>query len=334
MAKRKPPKSLFQEQNWDIFISYASEERLAVVVPLVRALRSAGLGVWYDEIESPLTKKDPVRTKTMTVTIIDAMDRCEQIWVVLSPNSISKYWPRLEFQRLAHLANTSSKKFAIIAHGMDPGTVQEILNEFRLLPQPVAIHPSAIDPKVLAKKAVADIGPRARMVMFKPGSRATDVLVFEKPGHIIFFNGGIEKATQVTILDLCGNQLAKNATKTYQAFWPELAEVGSKVQIGEADYIFSMSENSIYGHINTVGTSIFSAQEVKMGCAFNFGTNDEPFILYPTYRLEACTGGPMSDEVDPALQRCLKIAGSSIKSTWRRFAMQEDTFSLSGDEDT
>ena len=334
MAKAKLAKSLFQEQNWDIFISYASEERSAVVIPLVKALRSAGLGVWYDEIESPLTKKDPVRTKTMTATIFEAMDRCEQIWVVLSPNSMTKYWPRLEIQRLVRLANMSSKKFAIIAHEMETETVQEILNELRLVPQPVTIHSSAVAPNVLAGKAVAAIGPRARMVMFKPGNRATDVLVFEKPGHIIFFNGGIEEPNQISILDLCGNQLVKNATRTYQAFWPELAQIGTNIKVGEADYIFSMKENSIYGHINTVGTSVFSAQEVKMGCAFNFGTNDGPYILYPTYRVEACIGGPMTDEINPALQRCLEIAGSSIKGTWRRFAMQEDTFSLSGDEDT
>ncbi len=34
---------------WDVFISYASEDRAGVALPLARALQDNGLSVWYDE---------------------------------------------------------------------------------------------------------------------------------------------------------------------------------------------------------------------------------------------------------------------------------------------
>jgi Domain of unknown function (DUF1883)/TIR domain len=37
--------------SYDVFISYASEDRAEVVRPLAEALQAAGLTVWYDEVE-------------------------------------------------------------------------------------------------------------------------------------------------------------------------------------------------------------------------------------------------------------------------------------------
>ena len=40
--------------EWDVFISYASEDRAAVATPLAVGLRDAGVSVWLDENELKL----------------------------------------------------------------------------------------------------------------------------------------------------------------------------------------------------------------------------------------------------------------------------------------
>ena len=39
------------EEEWDVFISYASEDRDIVAGPLANALREKGLRVWFDQFE-------------------------------------------------------------------------------------------------------------------------------------------------------------------------------------------------------------------------------------------------------------------------------------------
>jgi hypothetical protein len=36
-------------ESWDLFISYASEDKTAFVAPLASALSAFGVNVWYDD---------------------------------------------------------------------------------------------------------------------------------------------------------------------------------------------------------------------------------------------------------------------------------------------
>ena len=42
------------EKQWDVFISYASEDKDAIAEPLAQALRHAGIMVWLDQQELKL----------------------------------------------------------------------------------------------------------------------------------------------------------------------------------------------------------------------------------------------------------------------------------------
>ncbi len=41
-------------KRWDVFVSYASEDRIQLVRPLVDALSQAKVSVWYDRFELKL----------------------------------------------------------------------------------------------------------------------------------------------------------------------------------------------------------------------------------------------------------------------------------------
>ena len=79
--------------KWDLFISYASEDRETVVAPLVEALRSRGLKIWYDVFE--LTPG-----KFLLRSIDEGLRESKFGIVVLSPNFFAKEWPMRELSGL------------------------------------------------------------------------------------------------------------------------------------------------------------------------------------------------------------------------------------------
>ncbi|MCY4558675.1 MAG: TIR domain-containing protein [Chloroflexi bacterium] len=82
-----------ESQRWDVFISYASEDREAVARPLALLLRQLGLRVWYDEME--LRVGDRLRRR-----IDEGLTKCRYGVVILSPSFPSKHYPQLELDGL------------------------------------------------------------------------------------------------------------------------------------------------------------------------------------------------------------------------------------------
>jgi hypothetical protein len=82
------------ESKWDLFVSYASEDRSEVVEPLVTLLSALGLKVWYDRRE--LKVGDGLRRK-----IDEGLARCRYGVVVLSPSFFGKHYPNRELDGLA-----------------------------------------------------------------------------------------------------------------------------------------------------------------------------------------------------------------------------------------
>ncbi len=80
--------------GWDVFISYASEDRSEVAGPLARTLSDLGLKVWYDQTE--LTLGDSLRCK-----IEEGLSRCRFGVVILSPDFFRKHYPNRELAGLA-----------------------------------------------------------------------------------------------------------------------------------------------------------------------------------------------------------------------------------------
>jgi hypothetical protein len=100
-------------RQWDVFISHASEDKPDVVVPLVDALKSAGLRVWLDRQE--LRVGDRLRAKIEEGL---ANSRCGI--VVLSPNFFAKQWPQRELDGLFALEEAHATKLILpLWHGVD-----------------------------------------------------------------------------------------------------------------------------------------------------------------------------------------------------------------------
>ena len=80
--------------QWDLFISYASEDRSEVAEPLAKVLTACGLKVWYDQ--TTLRIGDSLRRK-----IDEGLARCRYGAVILSPSFFLKHYPNRELDGLA-----------------------------------------------------------------------------------------------------------------------------------------------------------------------------------------------------------------------------------------
>lgn len=80
--------------QWDVFVSYASEDRANVAQPLAEALIEDGLSVWYDQFE--LKMGDSLRRK-----LDEGLTQSKYGIVVLSPSFFSKHFTNLELDGLA-----------------------------------------------------------------------------------------------------------------------------------------------------------------------------------------------------------------------------------------
>ena len=108
-----------QNQNviYDIFISYASEDKESIARPLYLALMEKGLTVWFDD--AVLKIGDTLRRK-----IDDGLRKCRYGVVILSPNFLSKEWPQRELDGLLARETTSGKKAILpIWHKIDRYTL-------------------------------------------------------------------------------------------------------------------------------------------------------------------------------------------------------------------
>jgi hypothetical protein len=105
-------------KQWDVFISHASEDNQAVVLPLAAALRQAGLRVWLDGQE--LHIGDSLREK-----IDEGLSTSRFGVVVLSPNFLAKGWPRRELNGLMAVEESGQKVILPVWHGIDKRTLAE-----------------------------------------------------------------------------------------------------------------------------------------------------------------------------------------------------------------
>jgi len=111
----------FDKENgveWDLFISYASEDKDEFVRPLVDGLVSAGLKIWYDDFS--LKVGDSLRR-----SIDEGLAKSKYGVVVLSPSFFNKEWPRKELDGLVSRERNGIDVILPIWHKVDTKDVLE-----------------------------------------------------------------------------------------------------------------------------------------------------------------------------------------------------------------
>ncbi len=113
-----------QNKKWDVFISHASEDKIAVAEPLAAKLNNMGLKVWYDQYI--LRWGD---------SLMESINRGlkESLFgiVILSKTFFKKRWTQTELQALMSLANsTGEKKILPLLYEISH---KEITNEYPIL---------------------------------------------------------------------------------------------------------------------------------------------------------------------------------------------------------
>src|SRR5215469_4195357 len=98
-----------QDLQWDIFLSYASEDGAEVVRPLVELLERRGCHVWFDETQ--LSLGDSLRRK-----INDGLAHSRFGVVVISDAFLAKKWPQDEVNGLLARETDGTKVVLPILH--------------------------------------------------------------------------------------------------------------------------------------------------------------------------------------------------------------------------
>jgi TIR domain len=92
--------------TWDLFISYAHEDKEAIARPLYKALTKKNISVWFDEVALDLGTN-------LNQEINKGLATCRFGIVILSPFYLQKQWPRLELEGLLARETNLGKTFLI-----------------------------------------------------------------------------------------------------------------------------------------------------------------------------------------------------------------------------
>jgi TIR domain len=116
-------------EEWDVFISHASEDKEAIAKDLAETLRSKGFKVWYDGFS--LTLGDSLRE-----SIDRGLARSRYGVVILSKAFFEKHWPTKELNGLATREVNGKKVVLPVWHGV---TFEQVCNYSPTLADKLAI---------------------------------------------------------------------------------------------------------------------------------------------------------------------------------------------------
>ncbi len=105
----EPPPVADDAQVWDVFVSHASEDKVAVARPLTDALKELGISVWLDDFE--LRIGDSLRRK-----IDRGLARSRFGVVVMSRSFFAKGWPQYELDGIVSRAVSGQQTLLPIWH--------------------------------------------------------------------------------------------------------------------------------------------------------------------------------------------------------------------------
>ncbi len=135
-----------EEEQFDVFVSHAWEDKESFVDEFVKELRKLDLKVWYDT--SQLKWGDSMREK-----IDDGLRKSKFGVVVLSPDYIrdGKYWTKAELNGLFQLESINGKILLPIWHNL---TKQEVINYSPIIANKKAMTTATMTSSEIAQELV------------------------------------------------------------------------------------------------------------------------------------------------------------------------------------
>ena len=104
-------------EEWDVFISHASEDKVDIATPLAEALRERGLRVWYDDFS--LRVGD-----SLFESINRGLAQSRYGVVILSGYFFGKHWPQQELNGLATREVDGKRVILPVWHGIGAAEVR------------------------------------------------------------------------------------------------------------------------------------------------------------------------------------------------------------------
>lgn len=99
------------EKEWDIFISYASEDREEVAQPLYNHLTSLNKQIWFDQSEIKLGE-------SWVRKIQEGLINSEYGLFIISPNFMQKHWTNKELSTFQSLVVSNEERILPILHNL------------------------------------------------------------------------------------------------------------------------------------------------------------------------------------------------------------------------
>ncbi len=117
-------------RNWDVFVSYASEDKESIARPLVLSLQNAGLRVWFDEFA--LSVGD-----SLSHAIDTGLSQSRFGIVIISEHFLAKRWPQKELAGLFAKETDIAKVILPVWHGV---TIDDLKRSSPILADRVAVN--------------------------------------------------------------------------------------------------------------------------------------------------------------------------------------------------
>ena len=136
-------------EQYDVFISHASEDKEAFVRPLANALHDLGVSVWYDEFALSLGD-------SLSRSIDRGLSQSRYGLVVLSPDFFKKNWPEYEFRGLTAKEMQGGKVILPIWYGV---TAEEVVRWSPPLADKYALVAGTKSPLLLATEVLSVVRP-------------------------------------------------------------------------------------------------------------------------------------------------------------------------------
>lgn len=117
-SSSSPEMTMTTTQEWDVFVSHASEDKEEFARPLAQALKDRGLRVWFDEFT--LRIGDSLRR-----SIDKGLAYSRYGIVIISPAFLKKEWPQKELDGLVAREVNGHKVILPVWHNIDAATLRK-----------------------------------------------------------------------------------------------------------------------------------------------------------------------------------------------------------------